>query len=217
MDEIIEQKEERISKIRDMKSELILDAALKVFSQKGIYETRLEDIAAEAGFSKASLYNYYPNKETIILNLATREWDMFFEQLNNSSEYMISETQTFSENLIRYLRLSLKTFGKHFHFIANVKTLQNKENTPNRNGDDKIFLKINELKELGYTNGVLKILNWAKAKNEIKNEFPDTLLCKFIDASIISAIHGWICNKKVGNTEETSEYLSKLLMYGMAK
>jgi len=51
-------KEKRKQLVRDTKTSLILDAALEVLSQKGYYETRLEDIAEKAGFSKSALYRY---------------------------------------------------------------------------------------------------------------------------------------------------------------
>jgi AcrR family transcriptional regulator len=216
MTDEIEQKEERISKVRDMKSELILNAALKVFSQKGIYETRLEDIAAEAGFSKASLYNYYPNKETIILSLTTREWENFIEQLNGSPEYEINDSQSFEENIRRYLLLSFKTFRKHFHFIATINILEF-INTTNKSGDENLVQKFTSLRELRYKKGLLNIFSWARSKNEIKEEFPDVSLCRFVDAAIIGTIHDWMNDKKVGDIETTAQNLSRLLMNGMRK
>lgn len=216
MEEQIEQKEERISKIRDMKSDLILNAAFKVFSQKGIYETRLEDIAAEAGFSKASLYNYYPNKETIIYNLATREFEHFIGQLNNSPEYKISEEQSLAKNLRKYLFLSLITFGKHFHFIASMNIFEIiKEQNPNESEDmEKNFCCLKNLRD---ENGLLKILGWARNKNEIKTKIDNVSLCRFIDAAIIGTIHEWWHDKKVGDIEKASENLCELLISGMGK
>ena len=67
-------KSKRETAIREAKNNLILDAALKIFSETGFHDSRLEDIAAAAGFSKASLYNYYEDKETIFLSLAIREY-----------------------------------------------------------------------------------------------------------------------------------------------
>ena len=42
-------KEKRVSRVREMKNDLILDAALEIFADKGFHETRLEDIAQAAG------------------------------------------------------------------------------------------------------------------------------------------------------------------------
>ena len=210
------QKEERNSKIRDMKSDLILDAALGVFSKKGIYDTRLEDIAAEAGFSKASLYNYYPNKETIILNLATREYENFVEMLNNSTEYQISENQSFEENLRRYLLLSLRFFEKHFHFIVGMNIFEFINTNPqNKCTNEDLSHQFLCLKQLRDENGVLKILSWARKKNELKAEFSDVSLCRLIEAAHFGTIHDWIHERRIGNIEETTGDLCKLMMNGM--
>jgi len=215
-EEEIELKEERISKVRDIKSDFILDAALKVFSFKGIYDTRLEDIAAEAGFSKASLYNYYPNKETIIFNLATREFEKFIGQLHNSQEYGISQEQSFEENIRRYLLLSFKTFGEHFHFLVGMNVIEILKNQ-NPNSVEQLEHNFYCLKELRDENGLLKILSWAREKGEIISEFSDARLCRLIDAAIIGTIHDWMHEKKVGDIENTTENLCELLMNGMRR
>jgi AcrR family transcriptional regulator len=212
----IKQKEERTSKIRDMKSDLILDAALKVFSQKGVYETRLEDIAAEAGFSKASLYNYYPNKETIILNLATREYESFIEVLNNSPEYQISQEQAFEKNLHRYLLLSLKTFERHFNFIVGMNIFEF-VHVKSSVVDENIQQRFLCLRELRDENGILRILYWARKNGELDTEFSDISLCRFVEAAHFGTIHDWICDKKVGDIEKTVNDLCKLLINGMKK
>jgi AcrR family transcriptional regulator len=43
----------------------ILDAALEVFAECGVAAARLEDIGKRAGVSKATIYLYFPNKETL--------------------------------------------------------------------------------------------------------------------------------------------------------
>ncbi|MBL8701410.1 MAG: TetR/AcrR family transcriptional regulator [Alphaproteobacteria bacterium] len=43
----------------------ILEAALALFVEKGFAATRLEDVAARAGLSKAALYLYFDDKQTL--------------------------------------------------------------------------------------------------------------------------------------------------------
>ena len=43
----------------------IVDAALTVFGERGFAAARLEDVAAQAGVSKGTLYLYFPNKEEL--------------------------------------------------------------------------------------------------------------------------------------------------------
>ncbi len=48
--------------------EAILKAAVHLFAQKGFSETKLEDVAALAEFGKGTLYNYFENKDDLLLS-----------------------------------------------------------------------------------------------------------------------------------------------------
>lgn len=50
----------------------VLDAALKMFAQKGFASTKVEDIAREAGLSKGAIYRYFSSKEDIFESLVNR-------------------------------------------------------------------------------------------------------------------------------------------------
>jgi AcrR family transcriptional regulator len=43
----------------------LLDSALLVFSRRGFHETRIEDVCAEAGISRATFYRYFESKEAL--------------------------------------------------------------------------------------------------------------------------------------------------------
>jgi AcrR family transcriptional regulator len=45
----------------------LLEAALRVFATRGYRNTRLEEVAAEAGVTKGALYHYFENKEELLL------------------------------------------------------------------------------------------------------------------------------------------------------
>jgi AcrR family transcriptional regulator len=47
----------------------ILEAALKVFAEKGFAGARMEDIAARAGVTKGTIYLYFDNKEAVFKSL----------------------------------------------------------------------------------------------------------------------------------------------------
>jgi AcrR family transcriptional regulator len=47
----------------------ILEAALHLFSRKGFAESSVDEIAAEAGLGKATLYLYFPSKEILLQKL----------------------------------------------------------------------------------------------------------------------------------------------------
>ena len=51
------------------KKESILNAALTMFGEKGYYNTTTNEIAEAAGVSIGTLYAYFENKETILLEI----------------------------------------------------------------------------------------------------------------------------------------------------
>jgi AcrR family transcriptional regulator len=50
----------------------ILDAAEWLFLQNGLENTRMVDIAAQAGITKVTLYRYFPNRDVIALEIQVR-------------------------------------------------------------------------------------------------------------------------------------------------
>ena len=50
----------------DKREERIVDAAIGVFSRYGVQRTTMNDIAAEAGLVRQTLYNVFANKEEIL-------------------------------------------------------------------------------------------------------------------------------------------------------
>lgn len=53
----------------------ILDAAERLFLRNGIENTRMVDIAAEAGITKVTLYRYFPNRDVIAVEIQVRMLD----------------------------------------------------------------------------------------------------------------------------------------------
>jgi len=54
--------------------EHLLDAALQVFSRRGYYAASVDEIAAEAGYSKGAVYSNFSNKEELFLALIDRRF-----------------------------------------------------------------------------------------------------------------------------------------------
>ena len=62
---------------REEKVSTLLDAAREVVMRFGYRKTTLEDIADQAGVSRATLYYYFPGKDEVFRALIVREIDSF--------------------------------------------------------------------------------------------------------------------------------------------
>lgn len=61
--------------------ELILDAAMKIFTRRGYAGARMEEIAKEAGINRALLHYYYRDKETMFNIIFETRFKEFFTGL----------------------------------------------------------------------------------------------------------------------------------------
>jgi len=70
-----------LTRIQREKQDLILEAALDVFSEKGFLGATIDQIAEAAGMSKPNLLYYFPRKEEIYKRLMTSMLDIWLQPL----------------------------------------------------------------------------------------------------------------------------------------
>ena len=100
-------------KIRQGKREAILDAALKLFANRGYYNTPISLIARDAGISKGLIYNYFDSKETLLYEIISAGMNDLL------SDLQYQEEKTFSrEELVRYVEISFEKIKKTVVFTG---------------------------------------------------------------------------------------------------
>ena len=73
---------------------LIRQAATKVFSKKGYFQTSAHEIAEEAGVSVGTIYNYFGSKQDILLDIYAEEFEDrqdFYEELSTSDLPLVEQ------------------------------------------------------------------------------------------------------------------------------
>jgi len=73
----------------------IADGAEKLFIKEGIDKTSVSQIAAEAGYSKATLYVYFENKEEIISYLVLRSMQVLKKQIIDGTDSKKTSDENF--------------------------------------------------------------------------------------------------------------------------
>ncbi len=66
---------------KQMREEAILAAALKLFTERGYFNTSVSDIQNASNMSVGSLYNYFKNKESIAITLYSNIENCLYEAL----------------------------------------------------------------------------------------------------------------------------------------
>ena len=84
---------------RNQRKQLILNGALKAYSNKGIDGITMDNIALESDFGKATIYYYFPSKEDIICSLMEMGWRDLWE----SVEEMVIEDISARKKFVKIL------------------------------------------------------------------------------------------------------------------
>jgi TetR/AcrR family fatty acid metabolism transcriptional regulator len=63
------------------KRRLILDAAIRVFANRGFHHCRVSDVADEAGVAYGLVYHYFGSKEEILNQLFSERWQLMLDAI----------------------------------------------------------------------------------------------------------------------------------------
>jgi AcrR family transcriptional regulator len=78
-----------MSNIREQKKrktrEAIMQAAVKLFGEKGFEKTSIEELAKEAGIGKGTIYSYFQTKTDILHAFCEDELDCLHQELTNNA------------------------------------------------------------------------------------------------------------------------------------
>ncbi len=96
------------------KQELIIDAALEVFCEKGYANTRMADIATRAGVSYGLVYHYFESKEAFFDNIVEKWWDTLYEIL----EAQKNSSNAFQQKLENIIQFFLDTYSNKFNMLS---------------------------------------------------------------------------------------------------
>ena len=103
------------------KRTVILDAALRTFVKRGYSETTVAEIASEAEVAEGTLYNYFQNKEDLLLALCDEKWGDIIDEIKSK----ISRLDDPNDKLKAVFSLVVRMFKKNRHlaelFMVDVK------------------------------------------------------------------------------------------------
>jgi TetR/AcrR family fatty acid metabolism transcriptional regulator len=91
------------------KRERILQSAIKVFARKGFYNTRVSEIARQAGVADGTIYLYFKNKDDILISIFTDR----IGKLNDEMERQLSELPDIKAKIDRIVSIQLGLLRGH--------------------------------------------------------------------------------------------------------
>lgn len=123
--------QERKQREREQRKIEILDAARKVFSEKGLHTATMEKIASEAELSPGTLYLYFKNKEELHTSLSIEILKRLVEEVNKVVELDISV----EEKIEKFMEVFIEIYDYDSNILINLFHLQSGETLMNLSED----------------------------------------------------------------------------------
>jgi AcrR family transcriptional regulator len=98
------------------RKEKVLDAALGLFSEKGYYQTTTNEIARTAGVSIGTLYAYFENKDTILLEILGR----FHERFGTATRRALADADLYQADKKEWFRILIMALIEEHERSANL-------------------------------------------------------------------------------------------------
>ena len=97
-----------------MTREGILEAAARIFSEKGFHATSMQDIADAVNLQKASLYHHFSSKQEILVDILDHALDL----INSRLEFVLSQSLSPGEKLRQAMVSYFQTIAENQNLAA---------------------------------------------------------------------------------------------------
>jgi AcrR family transcriptional regulator len=97
------------------RGEQILESAARLFHKRHYHEVRMDDVAADAGVAKGTIYRYFQNKEDLYLGLILSSMNRFIENIAP----LMASAEPAEQRLRTYIRHSF-AFSKRYPYFLDL-------------------------------------------------------------------------------------------------
>ncbi len=189
------------------KTSLILDAAVKVFADKGYYGARVSDIAQEAGIAYGLVYHYFKNKEDLLISIFRTRWSLFDQAVRKVMDEKDDPRQMI-HSIVSFLFHSYKNNPKMIEvMILDVAKTTRFFNNENIKQFTDLFSLISEIVSRGQKQGIFK------------KDLDTKLAAYCLYGSVERIMLRWILEDKKGITDQeahsATEMVTAIILSGL--
>lgn len=184
----------------------IKEAATRVFSQKGFYNSTIADVAKVAEVAEGTIYLYFKNKDDLLISIFEGSMDFFIQQVTQEIAQVVSP----DEKLKRFISLHLRLVQENPD-LAQVLQIELRQSTK--------FMKEYEGGKFGdYLNVVRNILEEGREQGVFRQDIEPRILRRTIFGAVDEMALDWLLMpKKKYSLEVCAEQLSALFLNGIEK
>jgi TetR/AcrR family transcriptional regulator, fatty acid metabolism regulator protein len=187
------------------KRERILDAAVRVFAEKGFYATRVSEVARAAGVADGTIYLYFKSKDELLVSL----FEDRVERLLQFLAVELPRATSAPEKLRRIIELQLGLLEGE-RDLAEVITVILRQST-------KLVKERAAPKFTAYLDAIARVIADGQATGELRNDVSPHLAARAIFGALDGITMTWALGKADrGGLVRASGQLAEIVLRGLA-
>ena len=155
--------QERKEREKERRRNEIIDAAEKIIFANGIDKATVENIAAEAELSKATVYLYFSSKEEIYFAISMRGQQILFKMIENAVSKVKNTREkvlTFLKTFVEFKKKFSNYFNAFFYFLSNEVEFEK----------EKLYVEENRKRHEKYLNSWKELIQKGKKEGVIRED-----------------------------------------------
>ena len=187
------------------KPQQIVEAAIRVFARNGYYNSRVSDIAREAGIASGTIYLYFRTKEEILVTL-------FREQMASFVAHLRHEIAGERDAVAKIRRL----VALHFSVLEQNPALAEVVQVELRQGN-KFFRGASAHEVSAYFELIGSVLDEGVAAGTFRPDLPVKVATKVLFGAMDQMATSWVLGKRGYRLVDAADAVATIVLKGVAR
>jgi TetR/AcrR family fatty acid metabolism transcriptional regulator len=187
------------------KPQQIIDAAVRVFARNGFYNSRVSDIAREAGIASGTIYLYFKTKDEILVTLFREKMAAFVKALRTE----IAREHDPEAKIRRLVRL-------HFEVLEASPDMAEVVQVELRQGQ-KFFRGASAHEISAYFELIGSILHEGVAGGVFRRDLPVKVATKMLFGAMDQMATSWVLGKRGYRLVDAADAVATIFLKGVTR
>lgn len=183
---------------------LILDAATRVFAERGFFGAQVADIARRAGIAAGTVYLYFRSKDELLLTLFERT----MQDAIREGREALDGVDDPAERLRRIARLHLERLGRD-RDLAIVFQVELRQST-------KFMARLSATRLRDYLGLIRDTIADGQARGVFRSNVPATLSAKMFFGALDEMATNWILSDRRYTLSDDADAVVDVFLHGVS-
>jgi TetR/AcrR family fatty acid metabolism transcriptional regulator len=185
------------------KPQQIIDAAVRVFARNGYYNSRVSDIAREAGIASGTIYLYFRTKDEILVTL-------FREKMAAFVAHVRAEIAREPDAVSKIRRL----VARHFAVLEDDPDVAEVVQVELRQGH-KFFRGASAHEVSAYFDLITSVLEEGVASGQLRRDLPVKVATKVLFGAMDQVATSWVLGKRAYRLVDAADAVATIFLRGV--